>query len=195
MSQLTVTRQSIYTKQELWSLFTVCAFPLHLWTFLLAFQDVGWVAERTNAWDAIGVVSYALLFALVESVVVLLVFTMLGLLLPRQWKPKKRIGFLALLVLILSVWGIMSQILFLWHINLPEAVVQFLARSGHPLRYLYAGSLVIVLPTILLPVYFFLKSEGMLARIEDFIDRLSILIALYLFFDVIGIVIVIIRNL
>ena len=177
------------------SLFTICAFPLHVWTFLLAFQDVAWVAERTNPGDAVGLVSYALLFALVESILVFLVFTMLGFLLPRQWKSMKRIGFLSLLVLILSTWGIASQLLFLWHINLPEAAIQFLARSGHPLRYLYAGSLAIVLPTILLPVYFFLKSDGMLLRIEDLIDRLSILVGFYLFFDIIGIVIVISRNL
>lgn len=73
--------------------------------------------------------------------------------------------------------------------------MQFLARSGHPLRLLYAGALAIVLPTILLPIYFFLKWDGMLARIEDLADRLSILVGLYLFLDAIGILIVIIRNL
>ena len=173
----------------------MCAFPLHLWALILAFQDVAWVTERTNAWDAVGVVSYALLFALIETVLVFLTFTALGLLIPRQWKPNKRIGFLILLVILLSVWGIFSQLLFLWHINLPEPAVQFLAHSGRPLRYLYAGTLAIVIPTIVLPVYFFLKSDRMLARIENLADRLSLLTGFYLFFDVIGIIIVIIRNL
>ena len=195
MKQLTTTKQNIYTKQGLWSLFLMCAFPLHMWTLILAFQDVEWVTERTNAWDAVGVVSYALLFALIETILVFLTFTALGFLIPRQWKPNRRIGFLILLVLLLSAWGIISQLLFLWHINLPEPAIQFLAHSGRPLRYLYAGSLAVVIPAIALPVYFFLKSDRMLAWILDLADRLSVLVGLYLFFDVIGIIIVIIRNL
>lgn len=173
----------------------MCAFPLHLWALILAFQDVAWVTERTNAWDAVGVVSYALLFALIESFLVFLAFAMLGFLVPRRWNPNKRIGFLILLALLLSAWGIVSQLFFLWNINLPAPAMQFLARSGHPLRLLYAGALAIVLPTILLPIYFFLKWDGMLARIEDLADRLSVLMGLYLFFDAIGVIIVIIRNL
>lgn len=192
---MTITKQNIYTKQGLWSLFLMCTFPLHLWALILAFQDVAWVTERTNAWDAVGVVSYALLFALIETILVFLTFTALGFLIPRRWQPNKRTGFLILLVLLLSAWGIISQLLFLWHINLPESAIQFLARSEHPLRYLYTGILTIVIPTIVLPVYFFLKSDRMLVRIEDLADRLSVLVGLYLFFDVIGIIIVIIRNL
>lgn len=173
----------------------MCAFPLHLWALLLAFQDVGWVAERTNAWDAIGVIAYALLFALVETILVFLVFTVIGFLFPRQWSSNKRIGFLILLVLLLSLWGIISQLLFLWHINLPESAIHFLAQSGHPLRYLYAGALAIVTPTIAIPIYFFLRSDNMLTKIENLADQLSILTVFYLVLDAIGITIIIIRNL
>ncbi|MDL1911939.1 hypothetical protein FBQ81_14815 [Chloroflexi bacterium CFX6] len=195
MHQTTAKKQTIYTKQGLWSLFLMCAFPLHLWALILAFRDVAWVTERTNAWDAVGVVAYALLFALIETVLVFLAFVMLGFLVPRRWNPDKRTGFLILLALLLSVWGIISQLLFLWNIYLPAPAIQFLVRSGHPLRYLYAGALAVVLPTVLLPIYLFLKSDGILARIEDLADRLSILVGLYLFLDAIGILIVIIRNL
>jgi len=195
MSQMTVAKQNIYTRQGLWSLFLMCAFPLHLWALLLAFQDVGWVTERTNAWDAVGVIAYALLFALVETVLMSMVFTAIGLLVPRYWSPNKRIGFLILLVLLLSLWGMISQLLFLWHINLPESVIHFLVQSGHPVRYSYAGALVIITPTIALPVYFFMKSDGMLTRIENLANQLSILTSFYLVLDVVGILIIIIRNL
>ena len=62
-----------YSKQGLWNLFLICAFPLHVWTIILAFRDFSWVTERTNSWDALGVVSYGLIFALIESVAVFLV--------------------------------------------------------------------------------------------------------------------------
>ena len=176
-------------------MFLICAFPFHLWTLLLAFQDVEWVARRTNAWDALGVVSYALLFALIEAILVFLFFTAIGLIIPRQWNVNKRIGFLILLVLLLSVWGMISQLLFLWNINLPKSTIQFLSQSGHPLRYLYAGAFAIVAPTIALPVYFFLKSDGMLTRIENLVNQLAVLTGFYLFLDAVGIIIIIIRNL
>ena len=58
-----------YTRQGLWSLFLMCAFPLHAWTLILAFRDISWLTDRTNAWDAVGVTSYGLVFAFVESMV------------------------------------------------------------------------------------------------------------------------------
>src|SRR5512141_1446140 len=69
-----------YTRQGLWSLFLMCAFPLHVWALILAFRDVSWVTERTNSWDAVGVVAYGLLFTLVESVLVFGIMTLLGFL-------------------------------------------------------------------------------------------------------------------
>jgi len=45
-------------------LFLISAFPLHVWTLLLAFRDFSWLTERTNLWDAIGVLSYGLIYAL-----------------------------------------------------------------------------------------------------------------------------------
>lgn len=183
-----------YTKQGLWSLFLICAFPFHLWTLILVFRDVSWITERTNSWDAIGVGAYGLLFALAESVLAFLVLVLVGFVTPRQWNVDKRISFLGLLFLILAIWGMISQLFFVWNINLPLATMQFLARSGHPLRWLYVGSLAIVIPTVALPVYFFLRTDKVSAFMQELMDRLSLLTMLYLLFDLIGLVIVIVRN-
>ena len=67
-----------YSRQGLGSLFLTCAFPLHFWALLMAFRDISWVAERTNLWDAIGVLGYGLVFALVESILIFLVLALLG---------------------------------------------------------------------------------------------------------------------
>ncbi|HAV75722.1 MAG TPA: hypothetical protein DCX53_00045 [Anaerolineae bacterium] len=194
MSQPTYSKSSIYTRQGLWSLFLMCAFPLHLWTIILVFQDVSWVAERTNAWDAVGVASYAMVFALVESLLVFLIMTLIGFVTPRRWDVNKRVAFLTLLILILAIWGIASQLLFLWNINLSEQVIQFLARSGHPLWYLYGVSLAVVIPTVFVPVYIFLRSDKMSIFIYDLADRLLVLSMFYLLFDLAGIIVLIVRN-
>jgi len=183
-----------YTKQGLWSLFLICAFPLHLWTLILVFRDISWVTERTNSWDAVGVASYGMLFALVESVLVFFLFILIGFVTPKLWNADKRIAFLSMVYLLLAVWGMIAQLLFIWDFQLPAATMKFLAGSGHPFRWLYVGALAIVIPTIALPVYFFLRSDKPFRFMQEVIDRLSLLTMLYLFFDVVGLIVVVIRN-
>jgi hypothetical protein len=183
-----------YTRQGLTSLFLTCAFPLHLWTLILVFRDISWLTARTNLWDAIGVASYGMLFAFIESVVVFLALLLLGLVIPKQWHSDRRIAFLALLILIMSAWAMTSQLLFLWNVSLPAPAVQFLRTSDHPLWILYGGSLAIVASTVLLLVFLFIKSKNSVAFMQNIMERVSLLTTFYLLFDVLGLIIVVIRN-
>lgn len=183
-----------YSKQGLWALFLVCAFPLHVWTIILAFRDFSWVTERTNSWDAIGVVSYGLLFAFLESVVVFLVAMLLGFLVSGKWKEDRRLVLVGILVFITSIWAIAGYLFFMLNVSIPGAAVTFLAGLAHPLRFLYGLTLLLVLPTVVLPAYLALRSEKFVKGVQDFFERLSLLTTLYLFLDVVGLVIVIIRN-
>ena len=183
-----------YSGQGLLSLFLTCAFPLHFWTLILVFRDISWLTERTTAWDAIGVASYGMIFAFTESVVVFLVIALLGFLTPKHWETDRRIAFLGLLILITSIWGMIAQLLFLWNIFLPAKAIQFLRSSSHPLRIIYAACLVVVTPTVLLPVYAFIRSNGAIMFMQNLMERLALLTTFYLFFDLLGLIIVIIRN-
>ena len=183
-----------YSRQGLRSLFLTCAFPLHFWALLMAFRDISWVAERTNLWDGVGVLAYGVVFALVESIVIFLVVAMLGLFTPAQWPSDRRVAFLGLLILLTSVWGMISQLLFIWNVFLPAPAVQFLRSSGHPFRILYGSCLAVVSSTILLPVYLFMGSKKSVPFMQDLMERLSLLTVFYLFFDFLGLLIVIIRN-
>lgn len=184
-----------YSWRGLWLLFLVTAFPIHLWTIILGLRDFSWVAERTNAWDAVGVVAYGMVFAFFESVIVFALVAVLGFLLPKQWKEDKRIAFMSLLILVVAIWAIIGQLFFLLGISLPTTIVQFFAASSHPLRLLYAGIVILVSLTVLIPVYILLRSEKLVNAVQSLIERLALLSAIYLFFDVIGLFIIIIRNL
>jgi hypothetical protein len=184
-----------YSKQGLWTLFLMCAFPLHLWTLILAFRDFSWVTERTNAWDAIGVVSYGLLFAFVESVVIFLIVALIGLVLPKSWDAERRISLLAFLILITGVWAMVSQLLFLWDVSLPAQAVEFLRNSDHPVRITYAVLLVVITLTVLLPAYSLLRTNKAVIIMQNFMERLSLLTMFYLFFDLVGVIIILVRNL
>jgi hypothetical protein len=183
-----------YSRQGLGSLFLTCAFPLHFWALLMAFRDISWVAERTNLWDAIGVLAYGVVFALVESIVIFLVLALLGLFTPPQWDSDRRIAFLGLLILLTALWGMISQLLFIWNVFLPAQAVHFLRSSNHPYRILYAACLAVVVFTIGLPVYFFIRSKKSVPFMQDLMERLSLLTLLYLFLDLLGLLIIIVRN-
>lgn len=136
----------------------MCAFPLHAWTLILAFRDISWLIERTNAWDAVGVTAYGLLFALVESVAIFLVATVLGFLVSVQWDKDRQVALLTVLVLIASLWAMMDQLFFLLNVSLPGQMIHFLVQTDHPLRVLYAAVLAMVIPTVLIPAILVLQS-------------------------------------
>ena len=183
-----------YSKQGLWSLFLVCAFPLHLWTIILAFRDFSWVSERTNSWDAVGVLSYGLIFAFIESVVVFLVIVLLGFLVSKKWNEDRRTALLCNLVFIASLWAMVIYLYFILQMSVSWQIINFLAGSKHPLRFLYAISLAFVGVSVALPTYYVLRSDKFVRFLRGLFERLSLLTQFYLVFDFIGLVIVVIRN-
>lgn len=184
-----------YSRQGLWSLYLMCALPIHVWTFILAFRDFDWVSARTNSWDAVGVIAYGLLFALVESAVIFVGAAMLGFLVSTKWEEKRRVGLMSALIIILSLWSIFDQSYFLNERYPPNWLISLTVTTGRPLLTLYALALAASAISILFPVWFILKSDKVLGFVQEAIDRLSILMLLYLFFDGAALVIVLIRNL
>ncbi len=185
---------SRYTRQGLWSLFLMCAFPQHAWTLILAFRDIPWVAERTNGWDAIGVVSYGLVYAFAESLLLFLAMALLGYLVSGHWDPARRVAILTAAVLMASAWAILEQLFFLLGLNLPGWLIALLVNSSHPLRVLYAGLILLVTATILPPVLLVARSKRAGRWMLAVVDRLALLTMFYLALDVIGLIIVIVRN-
>jgi hypothetical protein len=184
-----------YTRQSLWSLFLVCAFSLHIWTLILGLRDMPWVTDRTNVWDAVGVISYGLLFALIESAVLFLAAVLLGFLVPRRWEPDRRAALLGSLALVLSLWSMLEQLFFLTQARVPDGILAFLVQSAHPLRSMYAILLVPVVITVLPPAWAALRPGRGLRFMQAALDRLGLLAMLYLVLDAAALVIVLIRNL
>lgn len=183
-----------YSKQGLWSLFLMCAFPLHAWTLILVFRDLSWMAERTNFGDALGVAAYAMLFAFIESLLLFIVMALLGFLVSTRWDQERRVALLTVLFLIASLWSMLSQLYFLANLQAPDWFLSILAQNGHPVRVLYALAFVVIAPTVAFPAWLILRSEKAVKSIHALIERLSLLSAFYLFFDVLGLVFVIVRN-
>ena len=184
-----------YTRQKLWLLFLTTAFPIHVWTIIRILEDFSWVAERTQTWDAIGAGAYGLVYALVESVLLFLVVALLGFLLPRRQPENKRMVLLSILYLGAALWAMAVQLYSLRGASPSPALAHFLLQTGHPLWALYAAALLLIGLTVLLPAFLVYRSERAVSAILNIIDRLSVLVTMYLVVDVAAILIVIGRNL
>lgn len=188
------TYKNFYTRQGLWTLFLMCALPLHVWTLILAFRDFDWITARTNSWDAVGVLSYGLLFAIFESIVVFAATALSGLLASPKWEEKRRIALLSTLVFIVSLWSMFNQAYFINEWMAPDWLLSLLISTGRPLVALYALAFGLGLVTVVLPAFFILSSDKFLNGVLEGIERLSLLMLLYLLFDAAAIINIIIRN-
>lgn len=186
--------KSYFNKGDIFKLFLVTTFPIHVWSIIMFLRDFDWISERTNSWDAVGVGGYALLLALLESFAVFVIFFILSFLVHKTWKPDTRVAVMSALIFVVSLWAVFTQGFFLLGGALPESIFQFLVNSGHPFRYLYGTIWAAVILTVAVPVYLLLRSDKLVKGTLAVIERIVLLSGLYLFFDFIGIVIVIIRN-
>jgi hypothetical protein len=183
-----------FSYRGLWTLFLVVAFPIHIWAFLMFFEDYAWIARRTNAWDAIGVGAYGLVIAFIESVFVFLCAVLLSLFLPKKWTEAKRTALMGWLVWLTAIWAILGQLHFIWDPPIPHWIYTLLAGQAHPARIVYGLFFGLALVTILLPVYGIVNSVKFTKITLLIFERVSILTVLYLLLDFMGLVVVVVRN-
>jgi hypothetical protein len=163
-------------KAALYPTFAGCATVIHAWAIPSMLQGVPSLMMRLPPADVIGGIAYSLTFALFESLLVFFAVLMFGTLLPRRWMgttlPVK--GFLLTLI---------SAFFALLALGIGET-------SGGLLLWLGGYITALGLTHLLIQRY------GQIERaIGNLVERLTILATFYLFFDVLSVIIVIVRNL
>jgi hypothetical protein len=167
----------------------MCALPSHLWAFFLGFRDFDWIAAHLSVWEAIGVLAYGLLFAMAESLGIFGGMVLLGFLVAARWGEPRRIALLSALAIISAIWLMIKQVI-------QSAAVRFWMVSAglYAGNALYFGAAGLLILSFGIPLYLILKSEKALRALQGLLERLSLLMTLYLVFDVAAVLVVIIRN-
>jgi hypothetical protein len=62
-------------------------------------------------------------------------------------------------------------------------------------RITYAVLLLVITPTVLLPAYSLVRTSKAVVAMQNLMERLSLLTMFYLFFDILGVIIILVRNL
>jgi hypothetical protein len=160
--------------------FAVCAFPVHVWSIINVLRELPAWALRLSAWELTGVISYTLAFALVESALLLVGLLGLAVVLPAAILRRKFIALSSVLVLIHTGWAIVLQYNF-------EAI-----RSWGFQKLALLGLLYLI--TLGVPYLVVHRYERVERFLRVAVERLSVLSYLYISLDILGVLIVLMRN-
>ena len=161
--------------------FGAIAFPLHVWAIINILAILPAWLLRLSLWELAGVISYPLVDALLESAILWIVAVGLSFVLPRKWWADKFVALSSALAWLLAAWAVLAQFIYdrilLWG---PGQIIP--------------GLLLVVFSFGL--VYWLVQRYGRLEGwIKGLAQRLVVLTYLYIVFDLLGLVVVILRNL
>ena len=177
-------------------LFLAVVFPVHFWAVLLFILNAP-TPQHANAWgEALALAAYILLFAFVESAIIFVALLLLAWLLPRRWMPEQRLGALLVILALLVLWALVSQLATLLVIPQSTFFLYIGINLANTLLYRQIAMGLIVL-SVLLSVIAALRlgsSPRFAKRLGPLLERIELLSALYLLFDLAALVFVISRN-
>jgi hypothetical protein len=166
-------------RQDLLLVFIGCAFPIHVWALLNLFYIIpAWVL-RMNLSQLTGSIDYLLVFALLESVVIWGILVLAALALPQAWLRQKFLAQSTTLVLVTTFWSIVVHLNYEFLVSnrgfLVVVALAYLVSAG--VCHILAG-----------------RSPRLGMALRNILDRLTVLSFLYIFFDIVGLLVVIARN-
>jgi hypothetical protein len=178
---LDIFRRRRLSSRDLFLSFGAIAFPVHFWAIIFILDIFPAWLLRFSIWDLSGAIGYALVDALLESFLLWMGLVVISYILPRKWFANKFVALSSALVWSLTAWAVL---------------IQFFYQS-----FLHWG-LIQVLPGLLLVAFSFClvywlvqRYEGLGSWIKRLAQGLAILAYFYVIFDLLGLVLVILRNL
>jgi hypothetical protein len=154
---------------------------VHVWAIISILDFLPAWLLRLSTWELAGVIGYSLVEALLESGILWAVLVALGLALPRKWLADKFVPLSSALAWLLAAWAVLVQFIF-------NRILQW-----GPVQ-LVPGLVLVVFSFGL--VYWLVHRFGRVeSQIRKIAQGLVILTYFYLVFDLLGLVVVILRNL
>lgn len=174
---VTSSSRRLPTRSELLAILAAVAVPIHIWALFRIVAGIPQWLLRLNQWQLVGVVSYSLMLTLIETVMVFLfVLVVIALVSRRRLHP--------VLVPAVAVFAGLTTALMVALLLIP-------LRDGFSLILTLVGYVVLLVASLVLVG----RSKRLAGMLNWLVDRLVPLALLYIFFDVLATVIVIVRNL
>ncbi len=173
------TYKRIAPWRELMLVFAVCAFPVYSWSIYYFLERMPAWLYYLDSWEVLSIFAYTQVFAFVESLVITLGLLVVAALLPFCFRCHF-VAVASVLALLVTVAAVILQF--------NDDELRALALIPVLLTVGLMGSVI----GLLLLVY---RQPQVQQRVEALAERLSVLLYLYLPLSLLGLVIVIMRNL
>jgi hypothetical protein len=178
---LATFKKHLPPRQDLLPVFGTVLFPVFSWSIIWFFQKMpGW-QPFLSIWDILSILAYGLAFALLESLAVLGLVLILAAILPARVLRAHFVPLGSTLVLGLTFWAIVFQLIF-------DPVINY--WSGGEFALWFGMALVFIILTMLL-VHRSGQIQGIVTALAD---RLTVFVYLYVFLGLLGVVVVAVRN-
>jgi hypothetical protein len=172
-------------RRDLKLAFLVCAFPVAVWSWIIFIYDLPSFLRSLRISQIISIFAYVQVVSLIESFLLFALVTLLAVLLPRRLFLRNFLPQVSLLVLTLAFWAIGIH---LYH----EQVAMGRVADNPSLPYYWTAIWIAVFFALSILVRFNSRINSLLF---SFVERLAFVSSVYLFFALISLPVVIIRNL
>lgn len=173
-------KNRLASNQDLALVFSICAFPIYVWSIFNVLKEVPAWLLRLSAWDLIGIIAYTQLFALLESVLVFVALIILGGVLPARLFRDKFVPQSSMAVLLTSSWVMLAHSYS--GIFNPDRVKQLALWFA-----LYLISLGLAYAAVQ-------RYQKLQALLRAFGNRLMVLSSVYIAIGVLSAAVVVLRN-
>ena len=184
---------SKFSRAELINLLLICALPVHLWAIITLLHDFSWYLEERTFNYFLAVAGYSLGFAILESLIFFVFIYLLTFLFPRSWKGDARLAVAGTLALVIAFWAILNQAVLLFAYDAPPWFEWVMLRVYFRQHQLSPVFWIILLASAGFPVVFLPRWEKGQKGVVAVLEKLSILVPIYLVFDLVGIIAAIYR--
>ena len=182
-----------FSSSEWLKLFLVLALPVHFWIVLVGFQDLAYIIGLSSTSGGIGFMSYLLLYALVDSLILWIIVAAVSLLTPKSWTPQFRFLWLSFLGFTITFATVIEQqALFDFYIS--SKALQALSWLSYPVFALGAFIALFGLANWVFPKYVVQRSQPIQTRLYSIERALANLSFFYIFLDLLAIINIVVRN-
>ena len=167
--------------QDVWLASVPIVLSIHIWSILHVLEEVpAWIL-RLTIWELFGAIAYTQVFAMLESMVVLVLFIILYFILPKRWFARQFVSATSLIVLVATSWAIAAH-------NYDQIIRNWGARQFLPW-------LILVVTSMALALILVFRSEKIKNFLSILVKRAAVLSAVYLLIDGLSLIIIMLRNL
>ena len=175
---------------DLWGVFSTTVFCTYSWSMLIFFWDVPSFLLRYNTGEIISYLAYQFMFALLESTIVTIFVTVIGFIFPAKFLRNKFRATGTALVFAFAI----NAIYFKHILDIVNWVTDILSIDTLITIQIVTGIWAVCLVVLPIGLVMASKRERVEKIVNQFVDRLSILVSIYLFLSLLGILLIIVRN-